>query len=68
MPYKIWNGMNIRKANERKHTDESERFKRKSLNSQKNRKKMAKILQWILYIIAFLIIVACFYTYFAGTV
>ena len=28
-----------------RHADESEVFKRKSLNSQKNRKKMTKILQ-----------------------
>lgn len=59
--------MNIRKKQDNEHTDASEVFKRKSFNSQKNRKKMAKILMWILYVIAFIVIVASIYTYFAGT-
>lgn len=29
---------------------------------------MAKILRWVLYVLAFLVIAACLYTYFAGTV
>ena len=29
---------------------------------------MAKILQWFLYVLALLVIAACLYTYFAGTV
>lgn len=60
--------MNIRKKQDYKHIDESEVFKKKSFNSQKNRKKMAKILMWVLYIIAFIVIAASIYTYFAGTV
>lgn len=60
--------MNIRRKQDYEHTDESEVFKRKSFNSQKNRKKMAKILQWILYVIAFLVVAASIYTYLAGTI
>lgn len=60
--------MSIRKAKDYDHTDGSEVFKRKSFNSQKNRKKMTKILQCFLYVLAFLVIAACLYTYFAGTV
>lgn len=60
--------MSIRKAKDYDQTDGSEVFKRKNFNSQKNRKKMAKILQWVLYVLAFLVIAACLYTYFAGTV
>lgn len=60
--------MNIRRRQDYEHTDESEVFKRKSFNSQKNRKKRAKILMWILYVIAFIVIVASIYTYSAGTV
>ena len=48
--------MSIRKAKDYDHTDGSEVFKRKSFNSQKNRKKMTKILQWVLYVLAFLVI------------
>lgn len=48
--------------------DESEVFKRKSLSSQKQRKKMAHILQWVLYVLAILVLAACVFTFFAGTI
>lgn len=51
-----------------RHADESEVFKRKSLNSQKNRKKMAKILQWVLYAVAILVVAACVFTALVGTI
>ena len=51
-----------------RHSDESEVFKRKSLSSQKNRKKMAKILQWVLYVVAILVVAACVFTFFVGTI
>ncbi len=59
--------MNDKKHHGHEHADGSEVFKRKSLNSQKNRKKMAKLLQWVLLVVASLVVAACIYTYFAGT-
>lgn len=45
-------------------TDESEVFKHKSLMAAKNRRKFAKITQYVLYAIAAFIVAACVFAYF----
>lgn len=57
-------GMNKNSKKNYDTTDESEVFKHKSFMAAKNRKKFAKITQWVLYILALFVIVACIFAYF----
>lgn len=56
--------MNRNSKNRYDQTDESEVFKHKSFMAAKNRKKFAKVMQIVLYVMAVFVIVACIFAYF----
>lgn len=65
IPAKLTNDMNKQERRHgQEHVDESEVWKRKTLNSAANRRKMAKIMNVIMWAAAAAVIAACVLAYF----
>lgn len=53
-----------KKQHHHEHIDESEKWKRQTLTSAKNRKKFAEIMSVVLWVAAAVVIGACVFAYF----